>query len=176
MRPPQDNRSSCAAFPKSRRLLRSIEFKTAQSRGRRVTSEWFVFVVSPRGDDEPARLGVTASRKVGNSVRRSRLKRLVREAFRLHPDWFPPGVDLVVICKKDDPAIALGVVEADFRKVSRRVHEAGGRTKNSAGARPPLQGGARNASRTESSVSTSKANPRLGAEAGPLTDSEEPGQ
>lgn len=144
MRPPPSSPSSGAAFPKSRRLRRSIEFKSAQSRGRRISTEWFVFVVAPRDDREPARLGVTASRKVGNSVRRSRLKRLVREVFRLHPDWFPRGLDLVVICKKDDPTLCLQLVEADFRKARRRVQEVG-RGPAAASARPAGPRGAWNA-------------------------------
>ena len=44
------------------------------------------------------RLGVTVSRRVGGSVVRSRVKRLVREIFRRHRDLLPPG-DTVVIAR-----------------------------------------------------------------------------
>jgi ribonuclease P protein component len=45
-------------------------------------------------------LGITASRRVGNSVVRSRAKRLVREAFRATRELWPTGIDLVVIVKR----------------------------------------------------------------------------
>lgn len=149
-----------AAFPKSRRLRRSIEFKVAQAGGRRVTSEWFVFVIRPRGDEAPARLGITASRKVGNSVRRSRLKRLVREAFRLHPDWFPRGIDLVVICRKDHPEVSLLVVEGDLSKARRRIQEAA-RVQDAAG---PRRAAAHGAGRAPSPDSSSTAGAKAAEE------------
>jgi ribonuclease P protein component len=45
------------------------------------------------------RLGITASKKVGNSVVRSKAKRIVREAFRTGRHLFPEAFDLVVICR-----------------------------------------------------------------------------
>ena len=47
-----------------------------------------------------ARLGITASKKSGDSVARSRIKRVVREAFRLNPQAFPKGWDFVVIARE----------------------------------------------------------------------------
>jgi ribonuclease P protein component len=66
------------------------------------------FIVYALQNQEPsARLGVTVTKKVGNAVSRNRWKRLVREAYRLHPEWFPKPLDLVVIVKRDAPAAHL---------------------------------------------------------------------
>ena len=46
------------------------------------------------------RLGISVSKKVGNSVKRHRLTRLVREAFREHQDDFLNGYDIVVVLRK----------------------------------------------------------------------------
>ncbi|HKK52704.1 MAG TPA: ribonuclease P protein component, partial [Myxococcota bacterium] len=46
------------------------------------------------------RLGITASRKVGDAVRRNRFKRRVREWFRRNREELPPSLDLVVIARR----------------------------------------------------------------------------
>ena len=56
----------------------------------------FVLVVSPA---ERRRLGVTASRKVGDAVRRNRVKRVVREVFRRNRAAFPEGTDVLVVAR-----------------------------------------------------------------------------
>ena len=45
------------------------------------------------------RIGISVSKKVGNSVVRHRLTRLVREAYRLHEDMFCMGMDIVVVLR-----------------------------------------------------------------------------
>jgi ribonuclease P protein component len=49
---------------------------------------------------ETWRLGLTVSRKIGESVRRNRIKRLVREFFRLHQHDFVLRADIVVVPKR----------------------------------------------------------------------------
>ena len=46
-----------------------------------------------------SRLGITASRKVGNAIRRNRWKRRIREIFRRNRELWPECVDIVVIVK-----------------------------------------------------------------------------
>lgn len=45
--------------------------------------------------DSCNRLGISVQKKTGNAVRRNRIKRLIRELFRLHPGLFPPCCDVV---------------------------------------------------------------------------------
>ncbi len=56
----------------------------------------------PNGLDH-CRLGLSVSRRVGNSVKRNYIKRLLREAFRLSQPQFPAGHDLVVVVKPHTP-------------------------------------------------------------------------
>ncbi|MBF0192514.1 MAG: ribonuclease P protein component [Magnetococcales bacterium] len=85
-------------FPKSARLLTSREFQQVSSRGRRFTSRYFILLTRDV-PLEPTRMGITVSRKVGNAVQRNRVKRIIREAFRLRRSMLKPGLECVVIAK-----------------------------------------------------------------------------
>lgn len=60
----------------------------------------------PRGDEEPARLGLSVSRKVGGAVDRNRVKRLVREAFQSQVPDLRTGYDFVVVARPDARELA----------------------------------------------------------------------
>ena len=45
------------------------------------------------------RIGISCSKKVGNSVVRHRMTRLIREAYRLHEEYFNIGLDMVVVVR-----------------------------------------------------------------------------
>lgn len=88
-------------FPKSARLLTSREFRLVSSRGRRWSSGPFTLLVHATTGQAPSRLGITVSRKVGNAVVRSRVKRIVRECFRLRRPGLTPGLECVIIAKPE---------------------------------------------------------------------------
>ena len=95
-----------------------------QSNGQRATSRHFVLLVSARekgpGVDEPARapsrLGVVATRKVGDATMRNRIKRLCRECFRLWPGFVPDGIDLVVIAREGADELTLDRVRDEWSR------------------------------------------------------------
>jgi ribonuclease P protein component len=70
-----------------------------QESGSRIALPSCIVLLAARGDDAPARLGITVTRKFGNAVHRNLAKRLIREAFRRSPELFPGGTDVVVIPK-----------------------------------------------------------------------------
>jgi ribonuclease P protein component len=81
---------------------------------------------SARAADEPSpptRLGVTVTKKVGNAVVRNRIKRLVREVFRLQRARLPAGLDLVWVAKQQAATASFADVVADFEAVIRRGSE-----------------------------------------------------
>ena len=81
-------------LPKSCLLRKTAEFNRVYSRGRRLYGKGFALICL-RGDQQHSRLGISVPRKVGNAVRRNRIKRLVRETFRLHRPIFPGSSDIV---------------------------------------------------------------------------------
>jgi ribonuclease P protein component len=85
------------------RLKKQADYRAVYDRRRSVSDDWLI--VYARENDLPhPRLGLSVSRKVGNAVRRNRVRRLLREAFRLTRPELPPGLDLVVIPRRTDGA------------------------------------------------------------------------
>jgi len=79
-------------------LKRRAEFLRAASKGRKAVMQGVVLQALARHDDEPARLGFTVTKKVGNAVVRNRTRRRLKEAARLLlRDADVTGVDLVLI-------------------------------------------------------------------------------
>jgi len=93
-----------------------------------VVSPAFVFLlgryaakVAAVPGDARQRLGITASRKVGNAVQRNRAKRLLREAFRCVRSQLPRGLDLVVIVRQGIGARTLSDVVAEWQSCRARI-------------------------------------------------------
>lgn len=85
-------------LPRAMRLRRRADFVRAYEEGIKVVRRPMV-LFARRSDSDRVRLGITATRKIGNSVTRNRAKRLVREAYRHEPIQGCGGWDLVVIVR-----------------------------------------------------------------------------
>jgi ribonuclease P protein component len=83
-------------FGAAMRVKSGAEFAQAYKAGVRDDARWVVVYGRPNGLPH-ARLGLSVSRKVGGAVVRNRLKRLLREAFRLRQHELAPGIDLIVV-------------------------------------------------------------------------------
>jgi ribonuclease P protein component len=107
---------------RDRRIRRRADFVRIQSLGERATTPHFVLLVAAQADRAAAsRLGVVATKKIGNSVVRSRVKRLCRECFRLWPDLVPNGVDLVVIARQGAHELGLEGVKKEWERAHAKL-------------------------------------------------------
>ena len=89
-------------FPRTHRLRTQREFGRVY--GARVAKKaWPLRVHGVPNDVGHCRLGLSVSRRVGNAVRRNRIKRRLREAFRLLQHDLPAGYDLVVVVMRHEP-------------------------------------------------------------------------
>lgn len=79
------------------RLTARAEFLRVQGQGRKFRGRHLLLVVAPAPAPDVARLGLTVSRKVGNAVVRNRVRRILREAWRLGPGMPVQGADHVII-------------------------------------------------------------------------------
>jgi ribonuclease P protein component len=116
-------------FSKRQRVKKRSEFRQIQAAAHRVVTPHFVMLIrrSSSSDNMP-RLGITASRKVGNAVLRNRAKRLVREAFRATRSLWAATIDVVVVVRHFDGQKKLDEVVAEWLeardKIQRRCEAA----------------------------------------------------
>jgi len=89
-------------YRRRHRLSHDKAYQRVFSQGTRASKGPISVFVLGNGLDHP-RLGLSIGRRVGHAVKRNRLKRLIREAFRLHQDDFPlRGVDIVVTARRHE--------------------------------------------------------------------------
>lgn len=82
----------------SESLKKNRDFQIIYKKGKSFANKYLVMYVY-ENDSDKNRLGISVSKKVGNSVVRHRLTRLIRESYRLQESRFQRGLDIVVICR-----------------------------------------------------------------------------
>ena len=83
---------------KTESLKKNEDFRRAYNKGTSKGNKYLVMYVI-RNDMSINRFGISVSKKVGNSVVRHHLTRLLRESYRLHENMFSSGLDIAVVVK-----------------------------------------------------------------------------
>ena len=109
------------ALAPNRRIKNSRDFASIYEKRIRAADGNLLIWAAPNGLDHP-RFGVSVSRKLGSAVRRTALKRLLREAFRLAQHDLPPGLDLILIPQRSSAETAeLADYQQSLVKLSKRL-------------------------------------------------------
>ncbi len=106
-------------FPKSDRILKRELFRRVYDTGKKIQARFFTAFILPNSQQQ-SRIGITATRKTGNSVERNRLRRRVRELYRRNKWRVPPGIDIVINVKDGLARAGYDEIEKDFAKMLER--------------------------------------------------------
>ena len=105
----------------SESLKNTQEFQKVYKTGKYYANKYLVMYVL-KNDLPYNRIGISVSKKVGNSVVRHRLTRLVRESYRLHEYIFNSGLDIVIVVRKDAALMTYAKIESAFLHLGKLHH------------------------------------------------------
>ena len=105
-------------------LKSNLDFRRVYKQGKTRANKYLVMYVlkNEDGDSGKNRLGISVSKKVGNSVVRHRVKRLIKESYRLNEARFNSGLDIVVIARDNAKVACLSEMQSALLHVSRLLH------------------------------------------------------
>ena len=92
-------------------LKKNRDFQNVYRKGKSYANKYLVMYVL-KNETEENRIGISVSKKVGNSVIRHHITRLIRESYRLHEDMFHSGLDIVVIARSTAREVGYHEIES----------------------------------------------------------------
>ena len=95
----------------SESLKKNRDFQVVYKSGRSYANKYLVMYIMENHQNKN-RLGISVSKKVGNSVVRHHITRLIRESYRLHEKIFNSGLDIVVIARNSAASVSYHEVES----------------------------------------------------------------
>ena len=105
----------------SESLKKNYDFQQVYRKGKSFANKYLVMYVLENNIDKN-RLGISVSKKVGNSVVRHRITRLIRESYRLHENIFNSGLDIVVIARNSASRITYAETESALLHLAKLHH------------------------------------------------------
>ena len=101
-------------------IRKNEDFRLCYKTGRSYACRYLVVYIRDNGTAKN-RIGISVSKKVGNSVVRHRICRLVRESYRLHEKEFDSGSDIVVVARRPADGATYFEVESALLDLLRRA-------------------------------------------------------
>jgi ribonuclease P protein component len=101
-------------------LKKNYEFVRIYKRGRFFAGRYIVIYVL-KNSLGAKRIGITANKKVGKSVKRNRAKRLIRESYRVYEDFIPDGLDIVFVARAVETEYGLAMILKEMKFLLKKV-------------------------------------------------------
>ena len=100
-------------------LKKNFQFRYVYNRGKSIANRFLVMYVI-KNNKNINRLGISVSKKVGKSVVRSRVTRLVRESYRLKENQFKKGYDIVIIARVNSNTAEYNDISKAFYSLAKK--------------------------------------------------------
>ena len=91
-------------------LKKNHQFQFVYKNGKSFANRYLVMYIKENGTDRN-RIGISVSKKVGNSIVRHRVTRLIRESYRLHEAIFNSGLDIVIVARASAATVGYEEIE-----------------------------------------------------------------
>lgn len=101
-------------------LKQNRDFRRLYSRGKFAASSTLVLYWRPNRLGQN-RVGITVSTKLGHAVVRNKIRRRIREIYRLQEEELRRGMDLVIVARGQAPQVDYWKLDRDFRKLSKKL-------------------------------------------------------
>ncbi|MCD7835183.1 MAG: ribonuclease P protein component [Lachnospiraceae bacterium] len=105
----------------SEHLKKNHQFQFVYQNGKSYADKYLVMYVKENGMNKN-RIGISVSKKVGNSVVRHRVTRLIRESYRLHENIFNSGLDIVIVARACAASAGFKEIEGALLHLSKLHH------------------------------------------------------
>ena len=105
----------------SESLKKNHQFQFVYKYGKSYANKYLVMYIKENGM-EINRIGISVSKKVGNSVVRHRVTRLVRESYRLHEAVFNSGLDIVIVARQSAVSVGYEEIESALLHLGKLHH------------------------------------------------------
>ena len=105
----------------SESLKKNHQFQFVYRYGKSFANKYLVRYIKENGTDKN-RIGISVSKKVGNSVVRHRVTRLVRESYRLHEAVFNSGLDIVIVARPSAASVGYDDIESALLHLGKLHH------------------------------------------------------
>ncbi len=105
----------------SESLKKNDQFRFVYKNGKSFANKYLIMYVKENGLNIN-RIGISVSKKVGNSVVRHRITRLLRESYRLHESIFNSGLDIVIVARNSAAAVGYAEIESALLHLGKLHH------------------------------------------------------
>lgn len=123
--------SSGHKFPRKLRLAGRSSFLSLRKGGKKTSGRYFYVIINPgeghtiiNPGEGHTRIGIAVSRRVGRAVERNRLKRRIREIFRLNPERFPQSGHVLVGCRPGAAGLKYEDIEKELFRLLDKTRKA----------------------------------------------------
>ena len=109
------------SFSPIQKLRKSFEFERVKAKGCSYKADAFFAQVHRNPSTTIPRLGIIATRRLGNAVTRNRVKRVVREVFRKNSDIMIPEAEIIILPRKKMRNLEFSQIEKKFKELLEKL-------------------------------------------------------